>query len=589
MAGSISSKSTQLDAAKQGHNNYKEELIDTSSQKSGSGVNKEVVVPVEGGHKMELDSVNELNAAVDAAQKSELDTINDDLEKQGSGKEQEVLMGRKTAIMLFIGLAMASFLASLDGTIIATALPRIASDFKAQAEMSWVATAYLLTFSKFSDIFGRKAMILFASISFMVGSAGAGGAKTMTMLIVFRAIQGLGGSGLLSIVLIIISDIFPLEERPKYQSIIWSVFGISSIIGPLLGGVFVQKISWRWCFLINLPLGVITIASVLAFMHLPFTPQKLHEQLARIDYLGTFLIIISVICLLLPITWGGTTYAWNSAVIIVLFCVAVALICILVWVESRAIEPVIPPRLFLNKNVTLIFGVNFLAGMGFLGVIFYSPIYFQVVKGASSTAAGLHLLPMVLGLVVASIASGAMLGKIKDCRYFIWSGAVMMSIGIGLCILLDAESGMGQQIGFLLIVGIGIGLILQTCIIGAQAAVEKADMAVVTALCGFFNSIGGGIGIAMCSALFNNHLAANFALLPRSALLVIAEFHIAESITAVQDLPPEVKALVIECFVKTFQYIFKCLTPIACASFVLSLFIGKLRILKPSEIMMAVA
>ncbi|KAF9966362.1 hypothetical protein BGZ70_002560 [Mortierella alpina] len=449
------------------------------------------------------------------------------------------------------------------------------------------ADAFQPLYGKFSDIFGRKIMILFACVTFMVGSAGAGGATTMTMLIVFRAIQGLGGAGLLSIVLIIISDIFPLEERPKYQSIIWSVFGVSSVVGPLLGGVFVQQTTWRWCFLINLPLGVVTIVSVLLFLRLPFERQDLKTQLARIDYLGTFLIIVAVICLLLPITWGGTTYAWDSAVIISLFCVAVVLIVLLMWVESRAYEAIIPPRLFLNKTVAMLFGVNFLTGMGFLGVIFYAPIYFQVVKGVGATASGLHLLPMVLGLVIASIGSGALLSKIRDYRIFIWMGTMTMSVGIGLCVLLDAKSGMGQQIGFLLLVGVGIGLILQTCMLAAQAAVEKKDMAVVTALCGFMNSIGGGIGIAMCSALFNNHLTENFKKLPESALAVILQFNLAESITAVQELPADVKTLVVQAYVDTFQFIFKCITPIACAAFLLSLFIRKLRMLDPSEVIMA--
>ncbi|KAF9435940.1 hypothetical protein BGZ76_005185 [Entomortierella beljakovae] len=583
MAGSISSESTQLEAG-------------LNKQNEDSSTKKDVTIAIGGGDKTELDDIqkSELDTATGgSSSKVEMDLV-DDIEMQKSGGEKKVLIEKKAAIMLFIGLAMASFLASLDGTIIATALPKIASDFKAQSEMSWAATAYLLTFNafqplygKFSDIFGRKVMILFASIAFMIGSAGAGAAQSMNMLIIFRAIQGLGGSGLLSIVLIIISDIFPLEERPKYQSIIWSVFGISSIIGPLLGGVFVQETTWRWCFLINLPLGVVTIASVIIFMHLPFERQELKKQLSRIDYLGTFLVIISVICLLLAITWGGTTYAWDSPVVISLFCVAFVLFSTLIWVESRAVEAIIPPRLFLNRNIPFIFGVNFLAGMGFLGVIFYSPIYFQVVKGASSTAAGLHLLPMVLGLVAASIGSGAMLGKVKDCRIFIWFGAVMMAIGIGLCILFDEKSGMGPQIGYLLIVGVGIGLILQTCIIAAQAAVVKEQMAIVTALCGFFNSIGGGIGIAMCSALFNNRLSSEISKLPVAALMVIQEYHINESITAVQDLPPDVKALVVDCYVLTFQYIFKCLTPIACAAFLLSLFIGKLRMLRRDEIIMA--
>ncbi|KAI8596352.1 major facilitator superfamily domain-containing protein [Dissophora ornata] len=489
---------------------------------------------------------------------------------------------------------MATFLASLDGTIIATALPKIASDFKAQSQMSWVATAYLLTFNafqplygKFSDIFGRKFLILFACVTFMIGSAGAGGANTMTMLIVFRAIQGLGGAGLLSIVMIIISDIFPLEERPKYQSIIWSVFGISSVVGPLLGGAFVQHATWRWCFLINLPLGVITLVSVLLFLRLPFEYQDLKSQLARIDYAGTVMIIVTVICLLLPITWGGTTYAWNSPVIIVLFCVAVVLIGLLLWVESRAYEAVIPPRLFRNITVSVLLGVNFLTGMGFMGVIFYSPVYFQVVKGNSATASGLHLIPMILGLVLSSIASGAAMAKVRDYRIFIWIGTVMMSTGVGLCALLDKESNMGKQIGFLLIVGLGIGLIFQTCMLSVQAAVEKEDMAIATALNGFFNSIGGGIGIAMCSSLFNNRLSTDFAKLPADALQTIIEYGVTDSITAVQDLPGPVKELVIEIYVNAFQFIFKSITPICCAAFLLSLFIRKLRVLDPSEIIMA--
>ncbi|KAG0213667.1 hypothetical protein BGX28_003820 [Mortierella sp. GBA30] len=344
------------------------------------------------------------------AQKQKTEYHGEDLELLKT-KGPEATIGRKAAILLFIGLAMATFLASLDGTIIATALPKIASDFKAQSKMFWVATAYLLTYNafqplygKFSDIFGRKFMILFASVVFMVGSAGAGGARSMTTFIAFRAIQGLGDAGLLSIVLIIISDIFPLEERPKYQSIIW----------------------------------IVTIVSVLLFLRLPFNRQRLKEQLARIDYLGTFLIIVAVICLLLPIIWGGRPWCG----------------CNLIGTTSLAHGP---------------------------------------------------------GVGLSSIGSGAMLSKIGDYRIFIWIGTTMMTIGIGLCMLLDAESRMGQQTGFLLIVGLGIGLILQTCMLAAQTAVEKKDMVVVTALCGFMNSIGGGIGIAMCSALFNNQLVQDFS------------------------------------------------------------------------------
>ncbi|KAF8934698.1 hypothetical protein BGZ58_005487 [Dissophora ornata] len=579
MAASISSESTQLETTK--NSRKRGEEVDSLSHSSEAEKNEVVIAQEADDHSpQQKREVSEQKEEFS----EEMATV--DIEQQ-SAKGPAPSIGHKAAVLLFVGLAMATFLASLDGTIIATALPKIASDFKAQSQMSWVATAYLLTFSKFSDIFGRKIMILFAIAMFMIGSAGAGGAKSMTMLIVFRAIQGLGGSGLLSIPLIIISDIFTIDERPKYQSIIWSVFGVSSVVGPLLGGVFVQQVTWRWCFLINLPLGVVTIISVLLFLRLPFKRQQLKEQLERIDYAGTCMIIATVICLLLPITWGGTTYAWDSAVIIALFCVFAVLVVILIWVESKAVEAVIPPRLFFNKTVSVLFGVNFLTGMSFLGVIFYSPIYFQVVKGVGATSSGLHLMPMVLGLVVASIASGAALSKIRDYRIFIWVGTVMMSIGVGLCMLFDANSGMGQQIGFLLIVGLGIGLILQTCMLAAQAAVEKEDMAVVTALCGFFNSIGGGVGIAMCSALFNNRLETNISKFPEYALDVLAQYNVAQSITAVQDLPPDVKALVVEAYVSAFQFIFKCITPIACMAFLLSLFIRKLRMLDPSEVVMA--
>ncbi|KAF9974465.1 hypothetical protein BGZ73_002123 [Actinomortierella ambigua] len=516
------------------------------------------------------------------------------LESQPAGAVIHIT--KRAAILLFIGLAMATFLASLDGTIIATALPKIASDYNAKAEMSWVATAYLLTFNafqplygKFSDIFGRKAMILFACITFMVGSAGAGAATSMTMLIVFRAIQGLGGSGLLSIVLIIISDIFSIEERPKYQSIIWSVFGISSVIGPLLGGAFVDHASWRWCFYINLPLGVVTLASVIVFLRLPFEAQKFKEQLARIDYIGTSLIIAVVVCLLLPITWGGEKYPWNHGAIIGLFCVSAALIGLLIFAETKAIEAVVPPRLFKNFNVSVIFLVNFFTGMGFLGVIFYSPIYFQVVKGNDATASGLKLLPMVLGLVFASIISGAIMSKVKDPRYFIWIGAALVPVGVGLCILFDENSNQGEEIGYLLIVGAGVGLILQTAMIAAQASVEKEDMAVVTALCGFFNSIGGAIGIAMCTALFNNHLKAEMFKLPEKVLIGLAKYPIAESITVVQTLPDDLKMPLVAAYVDSFSYIFTIMCPIAGVAFLLSLLIRPFRHLDPSEVIMGAA
>ncbi|KAG0013111.1 hypothetical protein BGZ81_001219 [Podila clonocystis] len=274
------------------------------------------------------------------------DTPFDTLEKQQDIEKQNVKEGPSSSsdpshsftgtklILLFLGLALCVFLACLDVSIIATALPRISSDFSAQSQMSWVATAYLIAYNafnplgRFSDIFGHKKMVLVALAIFLVGSVGCAAASFILMLILFRAVQGFGGSGLSSVCLIIVGDMFTdVSERARYQSVFWATFAISSIIGPLLGGVFVEHTSWRWCFWINLPLGALALAAI---------PSRLKEQLRRVDYLDVFFIMATVTCLLLPLTMGGTTFAWNSAEIISMFCVFAVLLGVLALVESRA-------------------------------------------------------------------------------------------------------------------------------------------------------------------------------------------------------------------------------------------------------------
>ncbi|KAF9198187.1 hypothetical protein BGZ49_001088, partial [Haplosporangium sp. Z 27] len=338
---------------------------------------------------------------IPVSSKSDFDTISeslndikDDPEGLTTQRSNQHKLSRPRLLLLFTGMFMGTFLGSLDISIIAPALPRIASDFDAQSQMSWIASVYLLGYTacqpiygRFSDIFGRKQMFLFASIIFFIGSLGCGASPTMTSLIIFRAIQGLGGSGLFSVVMIMIADMFDnVEERSRYQSFLWLSFAIASVTGPLLGGVFVEHATWRWCFYFNLPFGALSIALVTWLYQIPFEKSNLMQKARRVDYFGVALVVACVLCLLLPLTWGGTTYAWNSPVIIVLFCLFALFLVVLVFVENRAKEAIVPPKLFLNRNITLAVMTNCIMGICFMGCTFYLPLYFQAVKGASTTS-----------------------------------------------------------------------------------------------------------------------------------------------------------------------------------------------------------
>ncbi|KAF9933386.1 hypothetical protein FBU30_005595 [Linnemannia zychae] len=435
----------------------------------------------------------------------------------------------RLALIIF-SLFLSAFLASLDISIIATALPRIASELGAQSQMSWVASIYLLTYTifqpiygRFADIFGRKPMYLFGSSVFFIGSVGCGAASSMMMLILFRAIQGLGGAGLFALVFIIMSDIFPkAEERAR-------------AVAFLLLGMLYQ---------------------------LPFERTNLRQKLARIDYLGLIFVIATVICLLLPLTWGGTTYPWRSPVIISLIVAFALLLAVMVYVESRAAEAIIPPALFLNKNITIVMLLTCYTGVVFMGFTFYLPLYFQVVDGASTTESGLRLMPSVLGASLTIIASGFLLKKIKDYRYFIWIGLATMTLGVGLTILNDVGTPVGQQVGCVLIMGIGQGLIFQNAMLASQDAAPENELAVVTALFGFFDSIGGAIGVAVSAAAFNNALIKNMAKMTEETRKIAFEHKVVDDINAVEGLPTQAKIEVLKAYAEAFQFLFIVLTPI---------------------------
>lgn len=485
----------------------------------------------------------------------------------------------------FYSLFLGCFLASLDITIIATALPQISSDFNSQSQMAWIATGYLLAYTafqslygRFSDIFGIKPMYLFACVIFLVGSIGSGAASTMIVLIIFRALQGIGGAGLFSLMMIMVSTMFDdLAERARYQALGWLAFGIAGVTGPLLGGVFVEHSTWRWCFYMNIPIGVIGSLLVAKFYQIPFerTDKNLKTKLKRVDYTGVALIIAAVLCLLLPLNWGGTTYAWNSAVIIVLLCLCFVFIGALVFIELRALEPILPMTLFLNREVALACAVNGLMGLVFTGCTYYVPLYFQVVQGVSTTNSGLRLMPCIIGAVFSTGASSILLSKIKDYRIFIAMGTATLTLSVGLFIMFDEGTSLAEQLIFVLIMGLGQGLIYQNCVLACQDCTDPEDIAVATGLVAFINSIGNALGVAICAAVINNALNNNLSKLPEESQAILKEFNVVENMNSIHTLPEELRVEVVHAYALSFRTLFIVLTPMMGFGFLLTFFIRR--------------
>ncbi|KAG0283736.1 hypothetical protein BGZ96_011877 [Linnemannia gamsii] len=486
-------------------------------------------------------------------------------------------------VLLSTGLFIGCFLASMDITIVATALPRIASEFNAQSQMSWVATSYLLAYTafqaiygRFSDIFGRKTMYLFACTIFLAGSIGCGAASSMTMLILFRAVQGMGGSGLFSLMLIIASDLFEtLDERARFQTVVSLAFGVSGVVGPLLGGVFVEHSTWRWCFYMNLPLGVVAFGLIAKFLDIPFERSDLGQKLKRVDYLGVTIVIAAVLCLLLPLAWGGTTYPWNSAVIIALLVVSVLLVIVLVFVERRAAEPILPMNLFLKREIVCLVSVIGLMGVVFMGCTYYVPVYLQIVKGVSTTDSGLRLLPCILGIVASTAVSSVLLRRFKDYRIFISTGCAVLTLAVGLFILLDADTPLAEQLIFVLLMGLGQGLIFQNCVLACQDCTEPHERAVATGLVAFINSIGNSVGVAICGTVLNNALVSQLEKLPLESRRIVEELNVVNNLNAIGELTGGVYGEVILSYAKAFKVLFVVMTPIIGLAFVFSLFIRR--------------
>jgi EmrB/QacA subfamily drug resistance transporter len=421
-----------------------------------------------------------------------------------------VPVSKRQLYWLIAGLMLALLLAALDQTIVGTALPTIVGELGGLNHYSWVATAYLLAstastplYGKISDLYGRRPVLLFAIVTFLIGSLAAGLSQSMTQLILFRGVQGLGAGGLLTLAFTIISDVVTPRERGRYQGFFGAVFGLSSVAGPLVGGYFAQH-DWRWIFYVNLPIGIAALVLCNQVLRLVHNPRRSH----KIDWLGALALVVGVACLLLGLSWGGSEYAWGSAQIIGLFVLGVVISALFIVIEARASEPILPLRLFRNRTFSLANSAGFAVGFGMFGGIIYIPLYLQIVKGASPTASGLLMLPMMAGIIITSIAAGAATARIGRYKWFPVFGIAILSVGLLLFSTLDVASPLWIAFIFMVVVGVGLGLSMQTLILGLQNSLDFKDMGAGTSTGTFFRSMGGSFGVAVMGTVLTNGLAS---------------------------------------------------------------------------------
>ncbi|GHF43678.1 MULTISPECIES: MDR family MFS transporter [Streptomyces] len=468
-------------------------------------------------------------------------------------------------------LLLGMLLAALDQTIVSTALPTIVSDLGGLEHLSWVVTAYLLAstaatplWGKLGDQYGRKKLFQTAIVIFLVGSALCGAAQNMLELIGFRALQGLGGGGLIVLSMAIVGDIVPPRDRGRYQGLFGAVFGGTSVLGPLLGGLFVDHLSWRWVFYVNLPVGAVALAVIAAVLHIP-----VHRTPHRIDYLGTFLIAAVAVCLVLMTSLGGTTWAWSSWQIVFLGVLGVALLVPFVLVERRAAEPVLPLGLFRNRTFVLCSVIGFIVGFAMFGSMTYLPTFLQVVHGVSPTLSGVHMLPMVAGMLIASTGSGQIVSRTGRYRVFPIAGTGVMTIGLLLLHQLEPATGTGEMSVYFFVFGFGLGLVMQVLVLVVQNSVDYANLGVATSGATFFRSIGASFGVSVFGTIFSNKLGPRIAAALAGAALPpgLTPGALAADPRAVGRLPAAERASVLGAYSQSITDVFVYAVPPALLAF----------------------
>lgn len=478
-------------------------------------------------------------------------------------------------IKVIIGaLMLAMLLAALDQTIVSTALPKIASDLNGFSKYSWVATAYLLTsavstplYGKISDMFGRKRIFQAAIVIFLLGSILCGAAQTMNQLIIFRGIQGIGAGGLITLVFSIIADIIPMRQRGRYQGYFTAVFGLSSVAGPLLGGLFTDHLSWRWVFYINVPLGILALTAIALRLHLPVRTSK-----HKIDFAGAILLAVAVASLLLATVWGGIDYPWKSIQIIGLFATSAIGTALFVWRERYAAEPIISLSLFKNPVFSVSVLLSFIIGIVMFGALIFLPQYQQVVRGDTATKSGLMMIPFMAGMLTSSLTTGRLVSKFGKYRKFPIMGSSVVILAFWLFSHIAIDTNRVVLGLWMALLGAGIGMVMPVMTLAVQNSVERKNLGSATSSVIFFRNIGSSLGAAIFGTVLTNRLAHHLMdTLPANGRAIAAD--LAKNTHSLLQLPGGMLHTVLVAFASSFHDVFLFGVPFAVAAFVVALFL----------------
>ena len=499
--------------------------------------------------------------------------------------QQHTDAGSLRAILAALFLSL--LLAAMDQTIVSTALPTIVAELGGLEHLSWVVTAYLLTstvvlplYGKLGDIHGRKIVLQVAIVIFLIGSALCGLARSMPELIIFRAIQGIGGGGLIVTTMALIGDLIPPRERGRYQGLFGAAFSFATIVGPLLGGFFVDNLSWRWIFYINLPLGAAALAVIAAVL-----PATRARRAHAIDYPGALFLAVALSAVILFTSLGGSTYPWTSPFILTLIGTGAAAFIAFIAVERRAREPILPLELFRNRTFAIATGVGLIVGLSLFGSVTYLPVYLQMVKGESPTASGWQLMPMMLAMLTTSIVSGRLITRWGRYKLFPVTGTSLMVVGLLLLSQLSAERSVWLTSLDALILGLGMGMVMQVLVLAVQNSVDFAHLGTATSGTTLARAVGGALGVALFGAIFLNGLHSHLA----AVLSPGIQMPSASNPQSLQALPPELRAAYVSAVVAALRPVFTVAAAIAAIGFTLTLFLREvpLRGVAPSATIFA--